>query len=168
MVEKEFWGVGSHFKCFLKKKCLSVCLPAFFWDCRRTRLRSNDLVYSRTRLSVLFVLQTVQDVTLWIIYIYFRHERETELSFERHTSSCQYLDSSVNSWSRTSNGRFPRASLNFSSAPLGKRNHRFVPKMLQLQLNDLKTSAWNGVHEVDGPTYTNLRGIDTKLVTIQF
>ena len=42
--------------------CLSVCLPAFFfWKCRRTRLRSNDLVLSEIRhLRNYRLLSTIQ------------------------------------------------------------------------------------------------------------
>ena len=43
---KKLCGVNGYFKCLFEKNCLSVCLPDFFWKCRRTRLRSNDLVFS--------------------------------------------------------------------------------------------------------------------------
>ena len=35
---------------FSEKNCLSVCLLDFFWKCRRTRLRSNDLVFLQQRI----------------------------------------------------------------------------------------------------------------------
>ena len=38
-----------------KKKSLSVCLPDIFWKCRRTRLRSNDLV--KILWSILYKIQ---------------------------------------------------------------------------------------------------------------
>ena len=47
IVEKKLEVVNSCLKCHLEKKivCPSVCLLDCIWKCRRTRLRSNDLVF---------------------------------------------------------------------------------------------------------------------------